>query len=161
MPTLKELVKKYEYSEKSDYEIIKEYFTKNNLEALGVDMLTELCRETINNQYHLLSNIREFSMYTEVILTGNPKMSHEDCLLLYRYAQRYLLYGELTENALKDIKKLFDRLKEGDLNACPQMFLYYLHDNGIDFPGLDYNFTTNSFKGVSDNHIKLIKKGGQ
>ncbi len=127
--TLKEVIEKYNFGN-NDYELIKIFFKVNQCEEQAVKMLTEFSQEVIINQRYENWFIKEHNRYGHVLML-NEKVEFKDRMNLMNFHSDYISNKCLSEEGLKEIKKIFDKYNKEDFSFIDIYFLGYLQRNNI------------------------------
>ena len=111
MITLKELVQEQAWNDATDLQIIKAYFELNDLEADGIDIISELTKSKINkikNRYDVAETW--VCMLPSKYLYENYNLDIAD--RLHRLELDYLMNGcELSDKQLKWAKENIPNIK--------------------------------------------------
>lgn len=148
MKTLKELYDMYHPYGVSDEEIIEAYFVKNHIEDKGIELMSNLTKERFKFYNDKIGYGKEYLLYCNVILDGNPKLTEEQRLRLHRYAISFTFYNDLDAKAINECKEIF---KTGNVQSCPLYFVLYLIKNGVWTQDCSINF--DSFSDTLENVI--------
>lgn len=131
MITLKELVQEQAWNDATDLQIIKAYFELNDLEADGIDIISELTKSKINkikNRYAVAETW--VCMLPSKYLYENYSLDIAD--RLHGLELDYLMNGcELSDKQLKWAKENASNILEPE--AYFQPLIRYLEENGIKF----------------------------
>ena len=131
MTTLKELVNEQKWNESSDIEVIKQFFTLNDMEEDAIDLISELSKSKVRK-------LKRKNYMAEEWITMLPsaelyKMYDlETADRLHMLELDYLVNGgELSENKLKWAKENVPNIKEPNPYFRP--LIDYLEEKGIKF----------------------------
>lgn len=131
MVTLKELVEEQRWNDSSDVEVIKQFFTLNDMEEQAIDLISELSKSKVRK-------LKQKNYMAEEWVTILPsKYLYEKYDLdvadrLHMMELDYLMNGgELSKKKLKWAKENVPNIKEPE--AYFQPLIRYLEENGIKF----------------------------
>lgn len=131
MITLKELVQEQSWNDATDLQIIKAYFELNDLEADGIDIISELTKAKINkirNKYEIAETW--VCMLPSKYLYENYSLDIAD--RLHRLELDYLMNGcELSDKQLKWAKENVPNIKMPKCYFNP--LIVWLEEKGIEF----------------------------
>lgn len=131
MVTLEQLVNEQKFTEMSDIQIIKEFFSLNDMEEEGMDLVTELSKAKINKLKHKERIVEEWTSYLpSKYLYENYDLDTADWL--HTLELDYLSHGcELSESRLKWAKEHIPNIKMPKVYFKP--LIEWLENNGIRF----------------------------
>lgn len=131
MVTLEQLVNEQKFTEMSDIQIIKEFFSLNDMEEEGMDLVTELSKAKINKLKHKERIVEEWTSYLpSKYLYENYDLDTADWL--HTLELDYLSHGcELSESRLKWAKENIPNIKMPKVYFKP--LIEWLENNGIRF----------------------------
>ena len=124
MITLKELINQYPFLK--DYEIIKKFFRDNHIEEQAIALLTQLSQEMLTDYKNYIWRYKEYCAYGSSIFVN--KLKEKDKIILWSKYNDFLIRGQLTEDALNDVKQI---IENNEIIAIPQLFLAYLQANNV------------------------------
>lgn len=131
MITLKELVQNQAWNDATDIQIIKAYFELNDLEADGIDIISELTKSKINkikNRYETAETW--VCMLPSKYLYENYSLDIAD--RLHRLELDYLMNGgELSDKQLKWAEENIPNIKMPECYFQP--LIAWLEEKGIKF----------------------------
>lgn len=131
MITLKELIQNQTWSDATDIQIIKAYFELNDLEADGIDIISELTKSKINkikNRYAVAETW--VCMLPSKYLYENYSLDIAD--RLHRLELDYLMNGgELSDKQLKWAEENVHNIKMPECYFQP--LIAWLEEKGIEF----------------------------
>lgn len=131
MITLKELVQNQAWNDATDLQIIKAYFELNDLEADGIDIISELTKSKINkikNRYAVAETW--VCMLPSKYLYENYSLDIAD--RLHRLELDYLMNGgELSDKQLKWAEENVHNIKMPECYFQP--LIAWLEEKGIEF----------------------------
>ena len=131
MITLKELVQEQSWNDATDLQIIKAYFELNDLEADGIDIISELTKSKINkikNRYAVAETW--VCMLPSKYLYETYSIDTAD--RLHRLELDYLMNGcKLSDKQLKWAKKNVPNIKMPECYFQP--LIAWLEEKGIEF----------------------------
>lgn len=131
MITLKELVQEQAWNDATDLQIIKAYFELNDLEADGIDIISELTKSKINKV------INKYAVAETWVCMLPSKYLYENYSLdiadrLHRLELDYLMNGcELSDKQLKWAKENVPNIKMPECYFQP--LIAWLEKKGIKF----------------------------
>lgn len=131
MITLKQLVKDQEWNNTNDIQIIKTFFTLNNMEEEGVDLITELSKTKIEKLKRKEKMVKEWTSYLpSKYLYENYDLEIAD--MLHTLELDYLSYGgELSKNRLNWAKENIPNIERPQIYFNP--LVEWLDNKGIRF----------------------------
>ena len=131
MITLKQLVAEQPYTEKTDIQIIKEYFIQNNMEEEAIDIISEISKVKISK----LKNKHQMSEIWVNALPSKYLYENYDLDIADRLHSLELNYivngGYLSKSYLKWAKENIPNITMPKVYFQP--LIEYLTDNKIDF----------------------------
>ncbi len=129
--TLRELVQEQTWNDMTDLQIIKAYFELNDLEADGIDIISELTKSKINNIKNRYAVAEEWvCMLPSKYLYENYELDIAD--RLHRLELDYLMNGgELSDKQLKWAKENVPNIRMPECYFQP--LIAWLEDREIRF----------------------------
>lgn len=119
MITLKELVTCQDYSEKSDMDIIREWFVKNNYESEGIELMAMLSKSKSDKLQNQLNIAR---IWIPVLPKPyEPKMSKDVSEQLYNITIKFLLGMDLSGDLLNWAKEMIPSMKTPTIIFVPMV----------------------------------------
>lgn len=133
MITLEQLVEDQRWNNMTDIQIIKTFFTKNDMEEEGMELIHDLTISKINKLKHERHIVREwFNILPSKYLYENYDLDIAD--MLHSLELDYLAYGcKLSKASLKWAKENVPSIKMPKIYFRP--LLEYLEEQGILFKG--------------------------
>lgn len=128
MITLKELYDMYHPYGVSDEQIIEAYFTKNHIEDKGIELMSNLTKERFKFYNDKIGYGKEYLLYCNVILDGNPKLNEKQRRTLHRHAISFTFYNDLDDKHISECAEIFET---GNVQSCPLFFVLYLIKKGV------------------------------
>lgn len=131
MITLKELVYEQKYQDISDMEIIKHFFTKNDLEDEAIELIAELSASKVRKLRRKQEVMQTWITYLpSTYLYENYKLDVAD--RLHNMELDYLVNGcELSSRFLKWAKENVPNIEQPECYFRP--LIEYLEEKGIKF----------------------------
>ena len=131
MITLRELVQEQTWNDMTDLQIIKAYFELNDLEADGIDIISELTKSKINNIKNRYAVAETWvCMLPSKYLYENYELDIAD--RLHRLELDYLMNGgELSDKQLKWAKENVPNIRMPECYFQP--LIAWLEDREIRF----------------------------
>lgn len=134
MITLADLVEWQKVTDKSDIEIITEFFIENDIEEEGMELVNRLAKAKIEKMQRDRRRIKE---WTYTIPSGYlyEKYPEKIATMLHRVELDYIVNGEVTGSRLEWAKKDIPHLDTPEIYFQP--CLRWLQRNGINFKDVE------------------------